>query len=48
MIKQPTNEQIKEVKDLISTCIRELVLHDSDIFNIELNEPIRISKDAKF
>lgn len=46
-MKQPTNNQIQEVKNLLSNSIEELIRNDSDIFNIELIEPPQISEDAK-
>ena len=42
-MKQPTNSQIDEIKELLSICIEELVVQDSDIFNIELDESPQIS-----
>nr|WP_321409584.1 hypothetical protein [uncultured Carboxylicivirga sp.] len=44
---QPTIEQIYLIKTIIDNSLDSLILNDSEIFDIHMHEPRRISEDAR-
>lgn len=44
---QPTDEQILHIKTLLTTSIDQLIVKDSNIFNIDIVMPQQISPDAR-
>lgn len=46
-MRRPTAEQLDKVKQMLNQSVKLLIDNDSDIFNIDIVEPRRISLDAK-
>jgi hypothetical protein len=46
-MKQPTEIQINQVKNIIKQSIQDLIRYDSDIFHNDVIEPEDLSNDAK-
>ncbi|KFF18829.1 hypothetical protein [Flavobacterium hydatis] len=46
-MQQPTEKQIEFIKTLLATSIDQLIVNDSDIFNLDIVMPQQISPDAR-